>query len=109
MAVAAEMEVEVIKANTLKDWLKKYSLWLLLGLVILIWALSMLIPSPSTKESTLKKAKKAISDIKDTTKKNLDEHNKKMKANKQELDAIKAIPDEKERLQKLADFANRQS
>lgn len=100
-------ELENIKANTAKHWFKRYGLWILIGLALIIFIISRIIPSPKGKPEILKKAKEEAAKAKDAATKALEEHNKAMAERKAELENIKAMSDEEARLQALADFANK--
>jgi Sec-independent protein translocase protein TatA len=96
-----------VKANTTGAWLKKWGLWILLGLVVVLVVLSKILPSnKGGKPEILADAKKKLDEVKASVSAELKAHNEKMDANKKELDRIKAIADEDERLKALADFAN---
>lgn len=97
----------MVLANSISSWLKKWGLWILVGLVFLLWLLSKLIPSPKDKTGILQKAKDEAQAIKSKTDTQLVAHEKQMEANRDELKKIQSIEDEKERLSKLADFINR--
>lgn len=96
-------------ANTIKDWLKRYWLWLLLIGAIVIYALSLLLPRSNKKESilteTLEKAQKLKEERANQHQAIVEEMNQRV----DELVEIKAISDEDERLKKLAEFANRRA
>lgn len=96
-------------ANTGGDWLKRYWLWFVLAAAFGIYALTRLLPAPKGKEGILAETKEKAEKLKTET---AAEHAKiveEMDAKLKELIEIKAITDEKERLQKLADFANRRT
>ena len=94
-------------ANSIWTWLKKWGLWILAGLVALLWLISKLIPTIGGKPEILQKAKEEAAAAKQTASEAIDKHEAKMEENRKELETIKAIPDEMERLKRLADFANR--
>lgn len=97
-----------MKANSTWSWFKKWGWWILLllaaGLVLLCW----LLPSDGKKPKLLQGAKDGAAKLKDQAEDALREHEAKMQANRDELACIKAIENEEERLQALADFANRE-
>jgi len=94
-------------ANTTMDWLKRWGLWILIGLAVVLWLLAKLLPSPKGKPEILQKAKEEAQAIKDNLAKELKEHAGQMQANHDELERIKKIQNEAERLKALADFANK--
>lgn len=94
-------------ANSIWSWLKKYGLWILGGVLLVCWLISKLIPTFRGKPEILQKAKDEVAAVKADTAKKSEELDAKMELNRKELEAIKAIDNEAERLQKLADFANR--
>lgn len=96
-------------ANTIKDWLKRYWLWLLLIGAIVIYALSLLLPKSNKKESILTETKQKAEDIKAKTAAQHQAIVEEMDKRVGELMEIKAISDEDERLKKLAEFANRRT
>jgi hypothetical protein len=93
-------------ANTVGSWFKRWGLWLLLGLAVVLVIIAKLLPSNGSKPEILQKAKDEVQGLKDQAKKELDEHKAKMKANEDELARIKAIEDEEARLKALAEFAD---
>jgi len=95
------------KANTWKDWLKKWWLWIVAGATILIFIISRLIPTVKGKPEVLQKAKEGADTIKTGAGEALTTHNKEMTERKEELEKIKSIPDQDKRMQALADYANR--
>jgi ABC-type multidrug transport system fused ATPase/permease subunit len=97
----------VILANPITAWLKRWGLWILLGLAVVLYLLTRLLPSPKGKPELVQEAKDGAAKLKEEAAKASDELAKKMAENKKELEEIKAIADEKERLRRLAEFANR--
>lgn len=96
-----------MKANTLWSWIKKWGLWILAGLTFILFVVAKILPKPKDKKSILRRAHDGAEKIKVEVKENLDLHRKKMADREIELENIKAISDEEERLKALADFANR--
>lgn len=96
-----------MNANSLWSWFKRWGLWLLLAITGLIYLLSRLLPSDGRKPELLQKAKDEAEKLKEGAADDLATHSEKMNERVKELDEIKAIEDEKERLKKLAEFANR--
>jgi len=94
-------------ANSIWTWLKKYGLYVLSGLLLVCWLISKLIPTVRGRPEILQKAKDEVSTAKNDVAKESELLAAKMEANRKELEAIKAISDEAERLRRLADFANR--
>jgi hypothetical protein len=94
-------------ANSIWTWAKKYGLWILSGVLLLCWFISKLIPTVRGRPEILQKAKDEVAAAKEDTAKKAAELEVKMESNRKELDAIKAIEDEAERLRRLAEFANR--
>lgn len=97
-----------VKANTAWDQLRKWGLWLLLGLGALLALVCWLLPtSKKGKPEILRKAKDGARAIKENRQKELKAHKRRMAVREKELETIGTIEDERERLQALADFANR--
>ena len=97
-----------MRANGAGAWLKRYGLWVLLGLAIALGVLCWLFPvSRRGKPQVLKEAQEGAKRIKALAAKRLEEHDHRMAARRKKLEAIEAIGDEAKRLQALADFANR--
>jgi Sec-independent protein translocase protein TatA len=101
------MESTKIKANTIKHWFTKWGLWILLSIALVIFVITRFIPATKNKDAIIQKAKDEAKRLKDEVSKELIKHNAEMDARKTELDGIKALEDEKTRLARLADFANR--
>jgi Sec-independent protein translocase protein TatA len=97
------------KANTAGDWIKKWGLWILLAIVVILVVCAKLFPSNGSKPKILQAAKDGAKKLKDAAEAKLEEHTSEMKAREEELEEIKAITDEEERLKRLAEFANRRS
>lgn len=95
------------KANTAGDWLKKWGLWILLGLAVALVVLAKLFPSNGSKPKILQAAKDGAQKLKDAAEEKLDAHTAEMEKREEELEEIQAITDEEERLRRLAEFANR--
>lgn len=95
----------MVGANSIWSWLKKWGLWILLGLAVALWIFVKLLPS-NKKPEIFAKAKEETGKLKDQMVEAVKEHDAKMKANQDELARIKAIQDEKARLEALAKFAN---
>lgn len=100
-------ELENIKANKAKHWFTKWGLWILLGIAVVIFIISRLIPAPKDKQAILRQAKEEAKRLKDEVSAELEKHNKEMAERKAELEKAKAIEDEEARLKALADFANK--
>lgn len=101
------MGIKRVKANTASDWLKKWGLWILLGIALVIFIIAKFIPAPKSKDATLRQAKDEAERLKNEVSKELEKHTKEMSNRKAELEQIKAIEDEDARLNALADFANK--
>jgi len=76
-----------------------------LGSVIAV--LAWLLPTRRGKPKILKQAKEGATAIKEHAREELGPHGRRMAARRKELEVVKAIKNEDERLQALADFANR--
>lgn len=96
-----------VKANRASDWLKRWGLWILLGLAALLVLLTWILPSNGTKPKLLQDAKDGAQKLKDSAAADLERVRLEMEEREKELARIKAIQDEKTRLEKLAEFANR--
>ena len=96
-----------MSANSFGSWFKRWGLWILLGAALLLYIVTRLFPSNGNKPKILQEAKDQAKKLKDQASKQLQEHTEKMDAKVVELDEIKKISDEEERLKRLADFANR--
>jgi len=97
----------VVVPNPPGAWLKRYWLWIVLGLAIAIFVVSRLLPTPKGKPELLQKAKDDAGKIHEAAAKELETHAAKMEANEREFAEIEKISDEEKRLQALAEFANR--
>ena len=96
-----------MKANSTWAWIKKYGLWILIGLGVVLYLIVRFLPSDGKKPAILEKAKKKSKELKAGAVKELKALDAKMEKNRKELEEIKAVEDEDERLKRLADFANR--
>ena len=85
----------------------KWGLLILLVLVGIVWVMSRILPTKGGKPKLLQDAKDGADKLKEAFSEKLEAHNAAMAAEKTELEEIKAIEDEEERLRRLADFANR--
>jgi flagellar biosynthesis/type III secretory pathway M-ring protein FliF/YscJ len=94
-------------ANSVWTWLKKFGLWILAGLAVLLWLISKLIPTVKGKPEILQKAKEQATAAKTGATEEIKKLDEKMEGNRKELEEIKAIKDEEERLKRLAEFANK--
>ena len=79
----------------------------MLAVAGLVYLLTRLLPSDGKKPELIQKAKDGARRLKDEAVKDFEEHKAKMDARRKELEDIKAIENEEERLKRLADFANR--
>ena len=95
-----------VRANTFWDWMKRWGLWILVVLAGALYLLVKLLPRRS-KRDLFVQAKQQAGELKDQATKKLGELKSEMKDRRKELDGIKEIDDEAERLKALADFANR--
>lgn len=96
------------KANSAWDWLKRWGLWILLGLGVVLAAFCWLLPtSKKGRPEILQKAKDGARELKDEQRVVLQKHEHAMAAREKELETIEEIDDERERLEALAAFANR--
>lgn len=86
--------------------MKRWGLWILVIVAGGIYLLAKLLPRRS-KRDLFVQAKQQAGALKDQAVKKLTQLKTEMKARRTELDGIKRIDDEAERLQALADFANR--
>lgn len=96
-----------VKANRTSDWLKRWGLWVLLALAVLLVVLVWLFPSDGRKPKLLQEAKDGAEKLKKKASEKLDVLTEKMEKREAELADIEEIDDEDERLAALADFANR--
>ena len=97
-------------ANTWGDWLKRYWVWILVGVALLCVMFAALFPTGDKGAlKILKDAEDKAKKLKDEKEQELAEITKEMDARVDELMEIKAIEDEDERLKRLAEFANRRS
>jgi len=97
-------------ANSIWTWLKKYWLYIVLGLLLVLYVITRILPGgrdEEAKKKTLAKIKQGAEKIKKKHDEAIKKHNDEMKKKREELDEIKAIEDEDERMAKLAEFANR--
>lgn len=95
-------------ANSLADWLRRYWVWLVLGGATLLGVLIWLAPTGNKGAlKALKEAEEGVKKLKKQKAEELEAIDKKLESNIQELVEIKKIPDEQERLKRLAEFANR--
>jgi flagellar biosynthesis/type III secretory pathway M-ring protein FliF/YscJ len=99
--------VSEVKANRASDWLKRWGLWILLGLALLLVVLAWLLPSDGRKPKLLQEAKDGAKKLKDAAEEKLDALTEEMDKREAELAGIEKIDDEEERLRRLAEFANR--
>jgi len=97
-----------VRANGFWDWMKRWGLWILVVLAGLLYLLAKLLPRRS-KRDLFVQAKQQAGELKDQAVKKLGELKSEMKARRTELNDIKGIDDEAERLQALAEFANKRS
>lgn len=97
----------IVVPNPPGAWLKRYWLWIVLGLAFVIFVVSRLLPTSKGKPEVLEKAKAEADKIHDVAAKELEKHAAKMEANEREFAEIEKISDEEKRLQALAEFANR--
>lgn len=97
-----------MRANSFWDWIRRWGLWILLGLAALSFLVIKLLPKPKSRKSILRSAEEGAKEEKDKAKKKLEDHREMMESRVTELKDIKAIEDEEERLKRLADFANRE-
>ena len=95
-------------ANTAWDWIRRWGLWILLLLGVVLAALVWLLPTRRGKPKILEQAKDGADAIRERAHKELVSHEHKMAARRKELEAITAIEEEDARLKALADFANRE-
>jgi len=97
-----------MSANSGKTWWRWSYLWIaLVCVVVLVVLVRVFLPKRKEKATILTEAREGVERLKETATKELKEHQKKMDANRRELENIKEIEDEDERLQALADFGNR--
>jgi flagellar biosynthesis/type III secretory pathway M-ring protein FliF/YscJ len=96
-----------VKANKTSDWLKRWGLWILLGLAALLVILCAVLPSNGSKPKLLQEAKDGAKKLKEKAEADLESVKKEMEEREKELAEIESIEDEAERLEKLAEFANR--
>ena len=90
----------------MKEWLEKYLIWTLLGIIFIMYILSKLFLTKDGKPEVLEKAKEKITALKDKKKAEHEAIVAKAKEKRLRLDEIKKIKDKKERLQALADYSN---
>lgn len=86
--------------------MKRWGLWILVVLAGGLYLLVKLLPRRS-KRDLFVQAKQQAGELKDQASKKLTQLKTEMKTRRTELDGIKRIDDEAERLNALADFANR--
>lgn len=95
-------------ANSISSYIKRYWLWFVLVLLgIVVFFVLVMAPKGTDKSKILKSAEKAVEKLRVKKTKQLEALDQEMVENTKELNGIKAINDEKERLRRLAEFANR--
>jgi|GEM_PF-4948891 len=94
------------RANTFWDWFKRWGLWILVLLAGLLYLAAKLLPRRS-KRDLFVQAKEAAGELKDAAAAKHEQLKTEMKKRKAELEEIKRIDDEAERLRALAEFANK--
>lgn len=96
-------------ANTIGSWFKRHWVWItavFLGLVV--YVVYMLFPTGKSRPlQILKETEDKVKELKEGKEQELAAIDKERKHNATELAKIKNIPNEKERLTRLAEFANR--
>lgn len=96
-----------MKANSLWSWFKRWGLWLIMIAAGTVYLFSRLMPSDGRKPELLQKAKDGAEKLRAVAAIDLAEHSMKMDARTKELEEIKATENERVRLNRLAEFANR--
>ena len=79
----------------------------MVGAAVLIYFVTRILPSDGDKPKMLQSIKDDADKLKEDAQEELNKHLAVMEARQKELDEIKAIKDEKERLKRLAEFANK--
>ena len=93
--------------TTPSDWLKRYWLWAVAIGVLFIFLAVALFKGGVKKVKLLKDTIVEADKVHAKAEEELDAHIEKMASQEKEFKVIEAIDDEEERLQALADFANR--
>lgn len=96
-----------MKANKASDWFRRWGLWLLVALAVLLVILAAVLPSNGKKPKLLQEAKEGAERFKEKAEEEHAALKKKMDERRDELAEIEKIEDEEERLSRLAEFANR--
>lgn len=103
-----------MSANTFGDYVRKYWLVFVLVLAVGLGLLVFFLPAGTDeedrrREGILRKTRTRVDEIKANAAVELETHNEGMKKRREELTEIEKVPDEKERLRKLAEFSNRRA
>ncbi len=96
------------RANTAGEWMRRWW-WVLLlaGLALLIVLVELSVRLQGKRADDVVSARARLEAAREETEAKLEELSAEMSARRDELDRIEAIPNERERLEKLAEFANR--
>jgi len=94
-------------ANTVKTWLKRYLLWILLALAAGLFILSKLLPTLKRRPELFYQAREKARELRDKAIEDVADLTEDMRARREELDKIKRIADPRMRMVRLALFASR--